>query len=413
MKTAIQVYQLSKQFRHRRAERPTTWQEAILHGLRNLRASQPFYALQHVDLQVPSGDMLGIIGANGAGKSTLLRLIGGIGKPDEGSIHTLGRVHAIFDLGAGFHPDLTGRENVFVAGVIAGLTRREVGQRFDAIVDFAELAEFIDSPLRTYSAGMTMRLAFAIAIHTEPDILLIDEVLAVGDRAFQSKCLERIQRFKREGCAIVLVSHDLSTVQTMCDEVLWLRRGRVAAHGPADAVVQQYITRTDTLTKMKTPEQGSAAAPHTAPVPELHQNRFGSQEMVITSVALLDGSGKPADEIQCGDPLSIRIEYDPRQNRAAPIAGVTIASQDEFICYETHSAPLDFTPLAANGAKPSVTLQLDRLDLRPGRYYFDVGLYEKNWEYAYDYHWHTYALSIRSDETVDKGILQPPHRWVR
>lgn len=241
MRDTIVVQNLGKQFPRYHVDRPWTLQEAVLSGLRRMRPTEWFWALRDVSFSVAPGRMIGVIGPNGAGKSTLLRLIGGVGRADEGSVQTHGRIGALLDLGVGFHPDLTGRENVFVSGVIAGFTRREVSQRFDSIVAFAELEEFIDSPLRTYSSGMQMRLGFAVAVHIEPEILLIDEVLAVGDLAFQKKCLERIAQFRAEGCTIIFVSHQTTAVQQLCDEVLWLRAGQVAAHGTADTVVGQYV----------------------------------------------------------------------------------------------------------------------------------------------------------------------------
>src|SRR5438132_13144083 len=217
MGNAIIVQNLSKQFRRYHSDRPWTLQEAFLQGLRRMKPAEYFWALHEVSFSIAYGRMVGVIGPNGAGKSTLLRLIGGVGRPDKGTIRVHGQIGALLDLGTGFHPELTGRENVFVSGVIAGLTRREVAQRFDSIVAFAELQQSIDSPLRTYSSGMQMRLAFAVAIHTEPEILLIDEVLAVGDLAFQRKCLQRIAQFKAEGCTILLVSHDATLIQQLCD----------------------------------------------------------------------------------------------------------------------------------------------------------------------------------------------------
>ncbi len=187
MRGTVVVQGLGKQFRRYHRDRPVTLKEAVVRGLRQMKPVEQFWALREVSCSVAAGRTIGVIGNNGAGKSTLLRLIGGVGRPDEGSVQVHGRIGALLDLGVGFHPDLTGRENVFVSGVIAGLTRHEVAQRFDSIVAFAELQQSIDSPLRTYSSGMQMRLAFAVAIHTEPEILLIDEVLAVGDLAFQRK----------------------------------------------------------------------------------------------------------------------------------------------------------------------------------------------------------------------------------
>jgi lipopolysaccharide transport system ATP-binding protein len=238
---AIVVDGLSKRFRRYHPERPVTFQEALRSGLRRLGPTDYFWVLRDLAFHVKTGTMVGLIGPNGAGKSTLLRLIGGVGTPDKGQVRVQGRVGALLDLGAGFHPDLTGRENIFISGVISGLTRQEIRTRFDAMVAFAELEAFIDSPLRTYSSGMQMRLAFAVAAHIEPEVLLIDEVLAVGDLGFQTKCLNRIAEFKRQGCTIVLVSHELTFVRDLCDEVLWLRGGELVAQGDAATVTDAYV----------------------------------------------------------------------------------------------------------------------------------------------------------------------------
>jgi lipopolysaccharide transport system ATP-binding protein len=245
MKDLIVVENLGKKFRRYHVDRPWSLQEAALRGLCRIRPVDYFWALRGLNFSVPQGRMVGVIGPNGAGKSTLLQLIGGVLRPDEGQVKTRGQIGALLDLGAGFHPDLTGRENVFVSGVIGGLTRREVVERFDAIVAFSELEEFIDSPLRTYSSGMQMRLAFAVAVHVEPEVLLIDEVLSVGDLSFQTKSFERISYFKAKGCTIILVSHAHEVIRELCDEALWLNWGRLMARGPAGLVVDQYVAATE------------------------------------------------------------------------------------------------------------------------------------------------------------------------
>ncbi len=244
MGSAIVVQGLGRQFRRFHLDRPWTLQEAVQRGLRRMAPVEYFWALREVSFSVAPGRALGVMGPNGAGKSTLLRLLGGVGRPDEGTIEVHGRVGALLELGAGFHPDLTGRENLFINGLISGLTRSEVAARLDSIVAFAELQEFIDNPLRTYSSGMQMRLAFAVAIHTDPEIFLIDEVLAVGDLSFQRKCLQRIAELKRQGCTMVLVSHNPKTIQDFCNEAIWLRGGRLMAHGAPDVVVGQYVAST-------------------------------------------------------------------------------------------------------------------------------------------------------------------------
>lgn len=409
MQDVIIVQNLSKQFPRYRTDRPRTFQEAVLKGLHGVRPAEWFWALGDVSFRIASGRVVGIIGANGAGKSTLLRLIGGVGRPDRGRVKVNGRIGALLDLGAGFHPDLTGRENVFINGVISGLTRREVEQRFEEIVAFAELEEFIDNPLRTYSSGMQMRLGFAVAAHIEPEILLIDEVLAVGDIAFQQKCLDRITQFKAEGCTILLVSHDTSSVRQLCDEVIWLRRGQLVAHGPADVVVDQYVAEMTVETKRRTPADRPPV--HTPAGTELkvNENRFGSLEVEIVAVHLLDAIGLPVTELEAGDSLRVELEYQAAEPIDAPIFGVTISAEDGFICYDTSTAGANLTLPMIQG-RGRISLQLDRLDLNGGSYYVDVGVYERDWAYAYDYHWHVYPLHIQRNGG-DKGILRPPHHW--
>ncbi|MGC1307365.1 MAG: ABC transporter ATP-binding protein [Phormidesmis sp.] len=238
---AIQVHHVSKRFRCYDSDRPKTIMAATLAGWKRIKPTRYFWALQHISFAVASGEMVGIIGKNGAGKSTLLKLLGKVGAPDEGHISMCGRIGALLDLGAGFNSNLTGRENVLINGVVAGLLSKEVEQRLDKIVDFAEVRRFIDNPVRTYSSGMTMRLAFSVAVHTQPDILLVDEHLAVGDRDFQDKCLAHITQMKERGCAIVLVSHNTDQIKTLCDRVIWLDHGTIRVSGSADTVVEQYL----------------------------------------------------------------------------------------------------------------------------------------------------------------------------
>ena len=236
----IIVQNIGKKFRVYHPDRPSKLKQVFVRGYRKLKPVKEFWAIRHLSFEIPSGQMVGMIGHNGAGKSTLLRLIGGVGIPDEGSITTHGRIGALLDLGAECHPDLTGRDNVFLSGVIAGLTKRQVASRFDSIISFAELEEFIDNPFRTYSSGMQLRLAFSVAAHTDPDILLIDEVLSVGDAAFQKKCLQSIKEFKAKGCAILLISHDMDQIRELCDDVYCLKYGNVIAHGDPALICTHY-----------------------------------------------------------------------------------------------------------------------------------------------------------------------------
>ncbi|WP_034384032.1 ABC transporter ATP-binding protein [Deinococcus sp. YIM 77859] len=400
MEGRIEVQRVSKRFRRYRRDRPHTLKEWVLSGLRPLGPDEVFWGLHDVSFEVEPGQMVGLIGHNGAGKSTLLRLIGGVGRPDRGHIRTGGRIGALLDLGAGFHPDLTGRENVYIVGVIAGLTRREVTRRFDAIVAFAELEAFIDQPLRTYSSGMEMRLAFAVAAHTDPRILLIDEVLAVGDLAFQRKCTERIRQFREDGCTIVMVTHDMTQVRDLCDRVLWLRGGRLMAQGTPDVVVAQYVSEMSAETRRRTPgareETGEA-------------RRLGSREVEITAVRLTDASGLAVNEISSGDPLRVELDYVAHIPLAGAIFGVSLSREDGLICYDVDTASSGIAVPLAGGAG-QITLELGRVDLIGGRYHVNVGVYECEWRYAYDYHWQTYPLSVRP-QPGDKGIVRAPLAW--
>ena len=409
MRPAIVVDRLGKRFVRHDANRPRTLKEAILHAGRRGAPNASFWALREVSFSIAPGQMVGVIGRNGAGKSTLLRLIGGIGRPDEGRVEAAGRLGALLDLGAGFHPDLTGRENVFINGVIAGLTRREVADRFEAIVEFAELEAFIDSPLRTYSTGMQMRLGFAVAAHTDPEILLIDEILSVGDLAFQRKCLERIAAFKARGCTILLVTHDGSAVRRLCDAALWLQSGRLVAHGPTDVVVGEYEAESVAALRHRTPSSRPAVLTPSGAELRLGENRFGSLELEITDVRLLGPSGQVTTGIECGEPLRVEIEYRASQPIEAPIVGVSISREDHVVGLDTTTEAAGLSLPTVHGAG-RVVLDVGRLDLAGGAYYVDVGVYRQDWSYAFDYHWYVYPLLVHGPPG-GKGILAPPLRW--
>src|SRR5215204_5534277 len=245
VKPAIEVARASKVYRRFSHKKQfATLKSALLSRslIKNLRPDETFTALNDVSLTVPKGQTLGVIGRNGSGKSTLLKLVAGISKPSSGSVKVNGRISALIELGAGFHPEISGRENVFINGIMLGLTKREVANRFDEIVEFAELKDFIDAPVKTYSSGMYMRLGFAVAIHVDPEVLLVDEVLAVGDEDFTHKCLDKFAEFKRRGKTILLVTHSLAMVERFCDEALWLDRGEKKGMGDPKRIVGAYVT---------------------------------------------------------------------------------------------------------------------------------------------------------------------------
>jgi lipopolysaccharide transport system ATP-binding protein len=331
-----------------------------------------------------------------------------------------GRIGALLDLGSGFHTDLTGRENAIVSGVLNGLTRREVLRRLDEIIAFAEVEKFIDNPMRTYSTGMQMRLAFSTAVHTNPEVLLIDEVLSVGDTAFQRKCLARIAQFKANGCSILLVSHSSSIVGKLCDEALWLNGGHLMAHDSAPEVVRQYLEHVSPGTEPLPPSEAEIAiqAPLTAR-PKIRnergrelivdENRFGSVELEIASVGLFDVNGQPLAEVRSGQPLRIGIDFRAADTLVAPLFRVRVIREDGLVCYDlsTEQSELSLSAIAGSGR---VTLALDRLDLNTGRYTFDVGAYAHDWAYAYDHQASVCSLVVIGD-SVREAVLNVPHHW--
>src|SRR5207247_3501984 len=320
--------------------------------LRDLQPSETFPPLTDVSFTVPEGSTYGVIGRNGSGKSTALKLVAGITKPTSGVVHVRGRVSALIELGAGFHPEISGRENVFINGIMLGLTKQEVQARFDQIVDFAELREFIDAPVKTYSSGMYMRLGFAVAIHVDPDVLLVDEVLAVGDEGFTHKCLDKFAELRRKGKTILLVTHSLSLVERFCDEALWLDAGRATSTGDPKRVVDAYLTAVERSeehelaeTKAKAigkqveqAEHGdtNAAAPADAanPAPST-EGRWGSREIEIVDVVFLDTAGEPGFVFHSGEPLSIRMKVRARQPADDFVFGVGLFNADGVCCYGT------------------------------------------------------------------------------
>jgi lipopolysaccharide transport system ATP-binding protein len=405
---SIVVDGVGKLFRRDR-NRPRGIADYLVHGWRARHSSAEFWALRDVSVRVRRGQIVGVIGKNGAGKSTLLRLVGGIGRPTEGRITTSGRMRALLDLGSSFHHDLTGRENVFLAGVVAGLTRREVRERFDSIVTFAELEAFVDRPVRTFSSGMLMRLAFSVAVHTDPDILLVDEVLAVGDVGFQYKCVERIAEFKRNGCAILIVSHDTGAMEQLCDDILWLRGGRVEAYGRPKDVIDRYVGEAMAETRRRMAHDHPAARTSGGRELRMNDNRFGTLELEITTVRLLDDAGRTIEEIEPGDPLIVEMEYRCSRPIASPHFGLTISRPDGFSCYDITTAA-DGHVLPTLDGSGRIEIRLDRLDLVGGDYFVNVSAHEREWSYSYDSHWHVYPVRIRSARK-DRGVLRVPHSW--
>src|SRR3954470_20382530 len=335
MTTAIELADVSKIYRRYGGRQFATLKSALLQRsiLHDLRPSETFPALKDVSFKVAKGSTFGVMGRNGSGKSTALKLVAGITKPSGGSVRVNGRISALIELGAGFHPEISGRENVFINGIMLGLTKREIQARFDEIVEFAELRDFIDAPVKTYSSGMYMRLGFAVAIHVDPEVLLVDEVLAVGDEGFTHKCLDKFAEFRRRNKTILLVTHSLSLVERFCDEALWLDEGRVMGYGDPKRMVDAYLTAVEkgegqllaTTTARAVEAAGAAIASPAEPAAGVlpdnpvetatgpadmfraTEGRWGSREIEITEVTLVGGDGQAAHVFQSGDRLDMHI----------------------------------------------------------------------------------------------------------
>lgn len=398
---------LRKRFKRYSGTRPRRFKDFVFGGWREWRRHESLWALRNVSFRVARGQMLGIVGRNGAGKSTLLRLIGGVGEVDGGFVEVRGRTGALLNPELGFHPDLTGRENAFISGVMGGLTRREVKRRLDRIVAFAELEEFLDAPLRTYSTGMRMRLGFSIAAHSDPDVLLIDEILSVGDLAFQRKCMDRIAECKRQGTTVLLVSHNTAEVEKLCDHVLWLENGRVRAFGETHVVLDEYkassegvLTSSNRIPDIYTASTGEPL--------RLHENRIGTLEMEISSVNIGQRTGSVPPFLKSGHPLEVYIAYLPHEPIPSPIFQVKLI-RDGVICWEgnTVSAGVTMPDIQDPGA---VRLTLERQDLAEGDYYVEVGAYKTDWSSIYDYHFRVYPLRVVSPRHGE-GVLDLPSRW--
>jgi ABC-type polysaccharide/polyol phosphate transport system ATPase subunit len=410
---AVEVRDVRKIYRrYGRRKSFGTLKSALLSGsvLRNLRPDTTFMALDGVSLDVERGRTVGIIGRNGSGKSSLLKLIAGIGKPTSGTVHVTGRVSALIELGAGFHPEISGRDNVFINGMMLGLSKAEIARRFDDIVAFAELGDFIDEPVKTYSSGMYMRLGFAVAINVDPDVLLVDEVLAVGDEAFTHKCLEKFAEFRRRGKTIVLVTHTLDLVTRLCDEAVWLDRGHLRAHGDPKRVVDAYLLEVATgeNTAAAGAGPGAAAGASTAPAESSEAGRWGSKEAEIEQVELLRADGAPAHVFESGQPMRIRVRVRAAQPVHDFVFGIGIFTADGVCCFGTNTHIEGGVPseLSGNGG---FTVDIDRLDLVGGAYRLDVAVHRQD-GVPYDYHRLLYSFRV-SSPVKDTGIYRPRHRW--
>ncbi len=381
-------------------DRPRSFQELVIGFWRRSRGGEDLWALREVTFSVEAGEVFGVIGANGSGKSTLLKIIAGILAPTAGQVLVRGRLAALLELGAGFHPDLTGRENIFLNGALLGFSRAEIARRFEEIVAFAELERFVDTPLKHYSSGMQVRLGFAIAVSSDPEVLLADEVLAVGDERFQRKCLERIAHLVRQGGAVILVSHNLDLVRSLCGRALWLERGEVRALGAAAEVVDQYQTAV-----------GAPSLAGRGLASGIGQ-RWGSREVEIARVDLVDRSGQPRTVFWTGEPFAVRIWYQAHRSVARPVFGSAIHAGEGMVLTGPNTR-LANRPIPVVEGPGLVEYRVEALNLLRGLYYLTVAVYDEYLIHAYDHHDRLYAFRVEQPPAISDrfGCLYLPADW--
>jgi ABC-type polysaccharide/polyol phosphate transport system ATPase subunit len=368
------------------------------------------HAIKDLTMRIPKGSSIGLIGRNGSGKSTFLKLLTGIYKPSAGRISVAGRVAALIELGAGFHPDFTGRENLILAGIMHGLTREEVLSRFDEIVSFAELWDVIDDPVRTFSSGMFMRLGFSVAVHTDPDILLVDEVLAVGDAGFVAKCRDRIAQLRSDGRTLILVTHDLEAVERWCDEAIWLHNGEVRDRGYPRRVIDAYR---EFIEKGEEGAILSAEAKLEAAELEgeiLEGARWGSREVEIAAVRLHSCNEKIEEcrVFHPHDTMRVVIEYTVHSPQSEVVFGVGIHRADGLNVFGTNTE-IDRIALKVSQDRGVIECALDRLTLLDGSYVIDVAAHRVD-GYPYDYQKSVVHFSVRS-ENREVGVVSLKRSW--
>ena len=376
---AIRLVDVSKQFRLRHAS-------SLKDRLLSLRGPsvEEFWALRNINLDVKESDTVGLIGPNGSGKTTMLKLIAGVLTPTTGFVERRGRVAALLELGAGFHPDLTGRENVYVNGSILGLSRRDIDSRFDSIVEFSGVERFIDNQVKFYSSGMYVRLAFAVAVHVEPEILLVDEVLAVGDEPFQRKCIARIKGFQTEGRTIILVTHALEMVRELCDRTIVLERGEMIVDGKPYEAIRAFRER------------------H---APDLHteEQDKGNGRIVVVETVITDTHGNRKTGFEPGDDLGVEITIEARQPIDDPVVGIAIYNHLDLLVYGTNTQ-LRGVDLGRVDGRRRITFDFPSLPVIEGQYFVTVGIHNRGDTIRYDWHERTVAFKVFSP-SGEPGVL--------
>ena len=380
--------------------RPRSFQEIFVRR-RGWPRGEVFWALRDVSLAIDPGEHVALIGINGAGKSTVLKLISQVLVPTSGTIKIDGHVAGLLELGTGFHPDLTGRENIYLNAAILGIPRREISKQIDSIVEFADIGPFIDVPVRNYSSGMVVRLGFAVTTAMQPDILLIDEVLAVGDQAFQRKCVTRLEELQANGVTLLLVSHNMEQIQRLCHRAIWIDDGEVKADGDMGTVVGRYLdSQLPTSVKRHTLTSGIPG-----------RNRWGSFQAEITNVELLDADDECPAYFKTGDFLRLRIHYDAHTRIDEPTFGLTFYRSDGVHINGPNSVRDGYEIPYVEGTG-FVDYIIPQLPLNQGSYDLTVAIYDHDSTFAYDHHHRLYPLEVRSSATWhEEGVVHIAAEW--
>lgn len=408
MSEAIRVEGLSKLYRRTMpGDRLRTLKSALVGGslTRDLKREEAIAALENVDFTVDRGEAFGVIGGNGSGKSTLLKLVAGMLKPTTGRIVVDGRVAALIELGAGFHPEISGRENVFINGAVLGLSRKEIERRYDEIVEFSGLGDFMEEPVKNYSSGMYVRLGFAVAVHTDPDVLLVDEVLAVGDEAFAHRCVRRIEELLAQDKTLLLVSHSLDLVEGVCDRVLWLDNGVQRLVGPPRRVIDAYrqaVAEAEGEANQAANQRRSEEVGADGEV-----LRWGSREAEITAVRLLAPDGERY-HLESGEPAAFEIQARAEQPLSDFVFGVAVSTPRGIECWGTNTDLAGLVPDTFQG-EVAVRLTCPSLRLAPGDYVVDAAVHSKD-GVPYDYQRKVITFTVSSRER-GVGVYFPEHRW--
>ena len=410
---AIEVRHVTKNFKVY-FDKGTELKEKLLFWKRNAYENRT--VLDDISFSVKKGEAIGLVGKNGCGKSTTLKMLTKIIYPNKGEIEMKGRVSSLIELGAGFHPDMTGRENIYTNASIFGLTKKEIDARLDEIIRFSELEEFIDNPVRTYSSGMYTRLAFSVAINVDADILLIDEILAVGDANFQAKCFNKLREIKAEGTTIVIVSHSLGQIEQICDRSIWIKKGHIEMEGNPKDVHMEYLNymneeRIDRLERERTENQIREMQERKEKEEQekrKNQKRYGSEDAKFTNIRMIDIDGKEQSTFKTGDTMILDLDYHVEKSVVDAVFGFCIFRNDGLWCYGTNTRidRMDNFDIEKDG---NFKVTISDLNLIPGQYWCDITI-EFGEGNPVDYYKQAMKFEVVSN-VADVGVSRLPHKW--